>query len=126
LIIDYGHLATGLGDTLQAVFKHAFDPPLAHPGEADLTSHVDFQSLAEIARKRSIVINGMMTQAEFLLKLGLLERAGALGRGKSPQQQAEIQAAVERLAGTGPNEMGELFKVMSVSSPAVRLAPFTE
>jgi len=126
LVIDYGHPATGLGDTLQAVFKHTFDPPLAHPGEADLTSHVDFQSLAEVARNRSIVINGMMTQGEFLLKLGLLERAGALGRGKSPGQQAEIQAAVERLAGTGPNEMGELFKVMSVSSPDVQIAPFID
>jgi SAM-dependent MidA family methyltransferase len=126
LIIDYGHLVSGLGDTLQAVFKHAFDPPLAHPGEADLTSHVDFQSLAEIARNRSIAVNGMMTQGEFLLKLGLLERAGALGRDKGLEQQAEIQVAVERLAGTGPNQMGELFKVMSVSSPDVRLAPFTE
>ncbi|UVC07053.1 class I SAM-dependent methyltransferase [Rhizobium sp. TH2] len=126
LIIDYGHLATGLGDTLQAVFKHTFDPPLAHPGEADLTSHVDFQSLAEIARSRSIAVNGLMTQGEFLLKLGLLERAGALGRGKSPKQQAEIQAAVERLAGTAPNQMGELFKVMSVSSPDVQLAQFID
>jgi len=126
LIIDYGHLASGLGDTLQAVFKHAFDPPLAHPGEADLTSHVDFQSLAEIARNRSISANGMMTQGAFLLKLGLLERAGALGRGKTPEQQTEIEAAVERLAGTGSQQMGELFKVMSVSSPDVRLAPFID
>jgi len=126
LMIDYGHLASGFGDTLQAVFKHAFDPPLAHPGEADLTSHVDFQSLAEIARSRSIAVNGMITQGEFLLKLGLLERAGALGRGKSPEQQAEIQMAVERLAGTGPNQMGGLFKVMSVSSPDVRVAPFMD
>jgi SAM-dependent MidA family methyltransferase len=126
LIIDYGHLASGLGDTLQAVCNHAFDPPLAHPGEADLTSHVDFQSLAETARSRSIAVNGMMTQSEFLLELGLLERAGALGRGKSLEQQAEIQMAVERLAGIGPNQMGELFKVMSVSSPDVQVAPFIE
>ncbi|MDB5555626.1 MAG: TetR family transcriptional regulator [Rhizobium sp.] len=126
LVVDYGHLVTGFGDTLQAVFKHAFDPPLAHPGEADLTSHVDFQSLAEIARSRSIALNGMVTQGEFLLKLGLLERAGVLGRDKSLQQQAEIQAAVERLAGTDPNQMGELFKVMSVSSPDVQIAPFIE
>lgn len=126
LIVDYGHLVTGFGDTLQAVFKHGFDPPLAHPGEADLTSHVDFQSLAEMARSRSISVNGMMTQGKFLLGLGLLERAGALGRGKSLEQQAEIESAVARLAGTGPNQMGELFKVMSVSSPNVQVAPFIE
>ena len=42
LVIDYGHLVSGFGDTLQALKDHAFDDPLAHPGEADLTSHVDF------------------------------------------------------------------------------------
>lgn len=124
IVIDYGHLAPGFGDTLQAVFKHAFDPPLAHPGEADLTSHVDFSVLAEVARARSVAVNGMMSQGDFLLKLGLIERAGALGRGKPPAEQDAIRAAVERLAGNGPNQMGELFKVMAVSSPAVTLTPF--
>lgn len=124
LVIDYGYLSAGFGDTLQAVFKHAFDPPLAHPGEADLTSHVDFATLAEVARARSITVNGMMTQGEFLLKLGLVERAGALGRGKEPTEQDAIRAAVERLAGNGTHQMGNLFKVMAVSSPAVALTPF--
>ena len=124
LVIDYGHLQAGFGDTLQAVFRHAFDPPLAHPGEADLTSHVDFEALADITRSRSISVNGMMTQGEFLLKLGLLERAGALGRDKTAEEQGEIRSAVERLAGNGSDQMGGLFKVMAVSSPAVALAPF--
>ena len=124
LIIDYGHLAAGFGDTLQAVYKHAFDPPLAHPGEADLTSHVDFAALADVAQSRSTSVNGMTTQGDFLLRLGLVERAGALGRGKTQAEQDAIRIAVERLAGNGPNQMGELFKVMAVSSPAVTLAPF--
>src|SRR5690606_31126045 len=46
LFFDYGPLASGLGDTLQAVRRHVFDPVFAHPGEADLTSHVDFEALA--------------------------------------------------------------------------------
>lgn len=124
LIVDYGHLASGFGDTLQAVYKHAFDPPLAHPGEADLTSHVDFSALADVARTRSVAVNGMMTQGEFLLKLGLIERAGALGRDRGQAERDTIRAAVERLAGNGPNEMGDLFKVLAVSSPAVALTPF--
>ncbi|MBX9458577.1 MAG: class I SAM-dependent methyltransferase [Rhizobium sp.] len=124
LIIDYGHLESGFGDTLQAVYRHAFDPPLAHPGEADLTSHVDFAVLAAIARARSVAVNGMMSQGAFLLELGLLERAGALGRGKGPDEQDAIRMAVERLAGDGPSRMGDLFKVLAVSSPAVALAPF--
>lgn len=124
LIIDYGHLAPGFGDTLQAILKHAFDPPLAHPGEADLTSHVDFSKLADVARARSVTVNGMMAQGDFLLGLGLLERAGALGRDKDPEEQTRIRAAVERLAGDAPGQMGALFKVMAISSPAVVLEPF--
>lgn len=124
LFIDYGHLEAGLGDTLQAVLRHEFDPPLAHPGEADLTSHVDFAALADVARARSVHVNGMMTQGDFLLSLGMAERAGALGAGKDAARQAEIRAAVERLVGSQPGEMGELFKVLAVSSPAVSLQPF--
>ncbi len=59
LIIDYGHLVSGFGDTLQAVRNHAFDPPLAHPGEADLTSHVDFEPLATVAPTAACTVNGL-------------------------------------------------------------------
>jgi SAM-dependent MidA family methyltransferase len=124
LAIDYGYLEPGFGDTLQAVYRHAYDPPLDHPGEADLTSHVDFATLAEVAQSRSVAVNGMMSQGEFLLGLGLLERAGAVGSGKSPAEQEAIRTAVERLAGGGSGQMGSLFKVMAVSSPSVALAPF--
>ena len=124
LFLDYGHLRPGFGDTLQAVMEHRFDPPLAHPGLADLTSHVDFASLAATARERAVHVDGMMSQGDFLLKLGIAERAGALGRGKDAARQEEIRAAVARLAGAGPGEMGELFKVLAISSPAVALMPF--
>ncbi len=124
IIIDYGHLATGFGDTLQAVRMHEYDPPLANPGEADLTSHVDFQNLAETALAEGIHVNGCAYQGDFLLGLGLAERAGALGRGKDASAQRDIQLAVDRLVGAGEGKMGELFKVLAVSSSAIDLMPF--
>ncbi|MBL0371963.1 class I SAM-dependent methyltransferase [Rhizobium sp. KVB221] len=124
LFIDYGNLTPGFGDTLQAVLDHRFDPVLANPGLADLTSHVDFAPLAETARARSIHINGMMSQGEFLLGLGIAERAGSLGRDKDAAQQDAIRAAITRLVGANEGEMGALFKVLAVSSPAVELPPF--
>lgn len=124
IIIDYGHLATGYGDTLQAVRKHRYDPPLAHPGEADLTSHVDFEQLAKRARGEGTQVNGLAYQGDFLIGLGLLERAAALGRGKDATTQESIRDDVERLAGAGAGKMGELFKVLVVSSPEVALSPF--
>jgi len=124
VIIDYGHIATGLGDTLQAVREHQFDPPLKHPGDADITSHVDFEQLARRAATEGLQINGLTYQGDFLLALGLAERAAALGRDKDTQTQGNIRADAERLAGAGEGKMGELFKVLVVSSPNVALVPF--
>lgn len=124
VIIDYGHMITGFGDTLQAVRAHQFDPPLAHPGEADITSHVDFEQLARRAVTEGLQVNGLTYQGDFLLALGLAERAAALGRGKDAGTKENIRADAERLAGAGIGRMGELFKVLVVSSPGLALAPF--
>lgn len=124
LVIDYGHMVTSFGDTLQAVKNHDYDPPLASPGEADLTSHVDFEDLAKVALASGIHLNGGLHQGEFLYGLGLAERASALARDKEPSEQRLIAAAVDRLAGEGAGKMGELFKVIAVSGSAVNLMPF--
>ena len=124
VIIDYGYMVSGFGDTLQAVRAHAFDPPLAHPGEADLTSHVDFQALAVTAHMSGLHINGLMHQGDFLSGLGIYERAAALSQGKDAVTAEDIRLAVERLAESGAGKMGELFKVLAVSSQPVELAPF--
>ncbi|OLP59383.1 TetR family transcriptional regulator [Xaviernesmea oryzae] len=124
LIIDYGTMATGFGDTLQAVRDHAYDPPLAHPGEADITSHVDFEQLARRAVTEGLTVNGLGHQGDFLLALGLAERASALGRDKDSGMQDSIRQDVERLVGAGEGKMGDLFKVLAVSYPKVPIAPF--
>lgn len=125
LIIDYGHLVSGFGDTLQAVRHHEYDPPLDHPGLADLTSHVDFQALAEAAAASGAHIHPPLTQGEFLVSLGIVERAGALGASRDPVTQATIRDAVNRLAGEGAGRMGALFKVLAVSGTDLRLDCFS-
>ncbi|MEA3534199.1 class I SAM-dependent methyltransferase [Rhizobium sp. CC-YZS058] len=124
LIIDYGHMATNFGETLQAVRDHQFDPPLRHPGEADLTSHVDFEQLARRAVAEGLRINGLTYQGDFLLAMGIQERADALGRGKDAAVIDSLRQDVERLSGSGDGRMGELFKVLAVSHPDVALVPF--
>lgn len=126
LVIDYGHLATGFGDTLQALKNHEFDPVLAHPGEADLTSHVDFEHLASVAAGCGLAISGLARQGDFLMGLGLRERAEALVRDKDDETHHAVAVAVTRLAADGQGNMGELFKVLAVSSPDVALAPFRD
>lgn len=111
LFIDYGYLLSGVGDTLQALKNHAFDDVLAHPGDADLTSHVDFAALSKVAQAQGLKTMAT-TQGAFLLSMGLLERAGNLGAHAHEAGRDAISAQVERLA--GPDQMGELFKVLAV------------
>lgn len=122
LIVDYGHAASGVGETLQAVRAHAFVDPLREPGEADLTAHVDFGALARTVRGAGAAVLGPMPQGEFLLTLGLLERAGRLGADKDEAEREALRSAVERLAGSG--QMGQLFKVMAIVTRDVSLPPF--
>ncbi|MEO9459377.1 MAG: class I SAM-dependent methyltransferase [Lentilitoribacter sp.] len=124
LVIDYGFNAAGFGDTLQAIRKHNYDHPLANPGVADLTSHVDFETLMHVSHAAGSHIHGIMHQGDFLVGLGLLQRAGALGHNKDHATQQEIRSAVERLAGEGQGNMGELFKVLAISGAPIQLAPF--
>lgn len=121
LTIDYGHLKSGFGDTLQAMLKHAYDDVFANPGVADLTSHVDFQHLEEIAI-RSGCKTGTMTQGEFLLAMGLIERAGRLGSGRGDDFQNKLRQDVERLA--APDQMGDLFKVLAIADSKTSIFPF--
>lgn len=126
LAIDYGHFTTGFGDTLQAVLKHDFDPPLAHPGEADLTSHVDFERLAGAAAASGLHVHGMLHQGDFLVGLGIGERASALGRNRDETTQQAILSDIDRLAGSGAGKMGDLFKVLAVGSAPLALFPFRQ
>ncbi|GHD11713.1 class I SAM-dependent methyltransferase [Tianweitania populi] len=118
LFLDYGYLKPAVGDTLQALRKHAFADVLAEPGEADLTAHVDFAALAAVAETAGLKAH-LTTQGDFLLAVGLLQRAGQLGAALDETGQQAIRDAVERLA--GPDQMGELFKVLAITPP--RLAP---
>jgi NADH dehydrogenase [ubiquinone] 1 alpha subcomplex assembly factor 7 len=124
LIIDYGHDRPVFGDTLQAVRGHAFADPLADPGEADLTAHVDFSALAASAGREGAIARRVIGQGAFLNSLGIGERAAALSKGKDDATRAAIAAAVERL--TASAGMGTLFKVLALSHPGLALPVFDD
>ncbi len=117
LLIDYGSHEAGFGDTLQALYQHAYQDVFAAPGQADITTHVDFAALAQIASALGCTTKAE-EQGDFLLRMGLLSRAGQLGAGKSASVQEQIRDDVERLA--APNQMGSLFKVLSVTYPDLK------
>jgi SAM-dependent MidA family methyltransferase len=114
LLIDYGHARSAPGNTLQAVRGHAFAPVLDSPGEQDLTAHVDFESVARAASEAGAAVTPVITQGEWLNRLGIGARAAALADA-NPERASELAEAVQRL--TGRDEMGELFKVVALHSP---------
>ncbi len=121
LIIDYGRLKSGFGDTLQAVRAHQFWPVLSTPGLADITAHVDFETLAAAAMETGAGVYGPMSQGVLLQNLGLALRLERLCAGKSAEEQASIHAGAHRIA--APSQMGELFKALCISSPDMPPAP---
>ena len=114
LFIDYGHAEPRDGSTLQALRDHLMVDPFAMPGEADLTAHVDFATLAPIARSRGCRWLGTTTQGRWLRELGIETRAESLA-AFAPQHASAIHAAKARLIGEG--QMGALFKVMGLAAP---------
>jgi NADH dehydrogenase [ubiquinone] 1 alpha subcomplex assembly factor 7 len=106
--IDYGGWRSE-GETLQALRQHTPDDPLAHPGEADLTAHVDFEPLATLAQAFAYD-----TQGAVLTRLGIDARAERLARNLIGAALESHRAAHRRL--TDPAEMGSLFKVLAVTS----------
>jgi NADH dehydrogenase [ubiquinone] 1 alpha subcomplex assembly factor 7 len=116
IAIDYGYAKTQGGETLQAVKKHTFADPLETPGEADLSAHVNFEALAQVATGAGLTAHKITSQANFLRRLGIVERADALSK-VNPSYAQYLEDAVQRL--TGADQMGELFKVLIVTSPGL-------
>ena len=123
LVIDYGHIESAIGDTLQAVSDHAFVNPLESPGEVDLTAHVDFQAFALAAESMGAHVLGPIEQAKFLRNLGIEKRAAALKALALPERAAQFEGAIKRLLGEGRTEMGKLFKVIGIADPKLGNLP---
>jgi SAM-dependent MidA family methyltransferase len=113
LLIDYGRAEPGFGDTLQALWRHQKVDPLDDPGGADLTVHADFPAVMAAARAEGAEA-AILTQGQFLARMGIGARAEALVRA-APGRSAVIGRQLTRLIAA--DEMGELFKVCAIHSP---------
>ncbi|MCC6719947.1 MAG: SAM-dependent methyltransferase [Acetobacteraceae bacterium] len=121
LLVDYGPEHSAPGDSLQALRDGKPADPLADPGEADLTAHVDFAALAGVARAAGAAVQGPVPQGVFLTRLGLFQRSGALARTQPPARAGALMQAASRLA--EPHQMGRLFKAMAVCHPGLPPLP---
>jgi SAM-dependent MidA family methyltransferase len=111
LIIDYGHMELRSGSTLQALKAHKKVDVFAHPGDADITAHVDFELLQQVAADNGADVMGLTYQGEWLRQIGIDTRMEALQR-RNPKEGQVIQRQRDRLV--EDSQMGTLFKVLGI------------
>src|SRR2546422_466415 len=123
-VIDYGfprreyyHPQRAMG-TLMCHYRHqAHGDPFLHPGEQDVSAHVDFSALANAARDAGLEVLGYATQAQFLVNCGITEVLGEANI-ENALHYAPLAAEANKLL--SPAEMGELFKVLAVGRAVER------
>jgi SAM-dependent MidA family methyltransferase len=112
LIIDYGPREGSAGSTLQAIKGHKKVDVFSSPGDMDLTAHVDFETLVNVAQRQGANVIGLQMQGPWLTDLGIDLRMEALTR-RAPHQAETFRRQQHRLV--AEDQMGLLFKVLGLS-----------
>ncbi len=125
LTVDYGYpredyYASGrLSGTLAAYHQHQRLPdPLQRLGEADLTAHVEFTTLAEVAEEHGLRLAGYCDQHHFLVGMGedLLMDLEYRARGAGGVVDEEMAQAIRQFRTLmHPSAMGMAFKYLCFS-----------
>ena len=118
MTVDYGYAASEYYDpqkkngTLVCYHNHTIDDnPYEFVGEKDITSHVDFTSLALWGRELSLDTAGYVRQRDFVLSMGydeLLAKIKAIVN--DPVDYYRLTSASKFLV--MPGAMGDVFKVL--------------
>ncbi len=111
IIIDYGYIKNQFVNTLQAIKNHQFCNILTEVGNCDITSLVNFAWLDYIANQHNLKTS-IISQANFLINLGIEARREKLKLNKDKETQKLIDSSINRLI--NKKSMGELFKVLII------------
>jgi len=114
LIIDYGYIEEKMKDTLSAIRKHNIANVLNQIGNSDITYSLNFNILKKIIKNFKLKCQGITTQRNFLINLGIEQRAEILSKNLPFSKKADIYYRLNRLV--NKNQMGNLFKVMLITN----------
>ena len=114
ILIDYGYNKKLKSFTLQSIYNHKKTSIFENIGQQDISSHVNFNELIEIAKQNKLQINEFVTQRDFLIKYGILERKKKLLTKNSNLNKNLLDEEVDRLINV--DRMGNLFKCLVVSN----------
>jgi len=109
LIIDYGYSKKTMFNTLQSVKNHKKNNFLKNIYKSDITYMINFNHYKKKLKEMKLDAIKLTTQREFLLKMGILERAETISKNASFLKKTDIYFRLKRLIDN--KEMGSLFKV---------------
>src|SRR5262249_18582795 len=125
LLLDYGYLSSPAfralhpRGTLLAYHHHSTNEAFfERVGRQDLTAHVNFSSVLEIARERGLCARGPVPQGRVLLALGALDWLG------DSEEDSGFAALRERRAIRDliqPGGLGETHQVVVLATPGCGL-----
>ena len=110
LIVDYGYKDKKMFDTLQSVKNHKKNILLENIYKADITHLINFDFYKKKILNLKIDSVSLTTQREFLLKMGILERAEIISKNMPFTKKSDIYFRIKRLI--DKKQMGTLFKVL--------------
>ena len=113
ITIDYGYKDPPQNLSLQTIYNHKKTHLFDNIGNQDITAHVNFDELINIASKYNLKIELFCNQKDFLIGYGLEKRKQELQKNKDEKTVKKIELDYERL--TNKSQMGEIFKVLVVS-----------
>lgn len=118
LFMDYGPADTIPVSSLRGIKNHQLVNPFDGPGEADLSTDVDFQALKIAATRHhgnNVAVYGPAEQGDWLHTMGIGARATVLAQGQqTPEGKKRVEDAYNRLTEKSGGAMGRLYKVMCV------------
>ena len=110
LIIDYGYESKKMFNTLQSVRKHKKNNLLKNVYKADITHLINFNFLKKKIKDLKISSVNLTSQRDFLLKMGILERAEIVSKNMPFSKKSDVYFRIKKLI--DENQMGKLFKVL--------------
>jgi len=114
LIIDYGYLNDQMKDTMMSIRKHKYTNILKTFGDSDITYKLNFKILKKIIKNLKLKCQAITSQRNFLISLGIQQRAEILSKNLPFSKKADIYYRLKRLI--DKEQMGNLFKVMLITN----------
>ena len=114
MLIDYGYTEKKMKNTLQAIRNHKFANILDNIGNVDITHKINFDLFNKFTKQTGGLENILTTQKDFLIKMGIKERAEIISKDKNFLKKADMYYRLNRLI--DERQMGNLFKIMFIKN----------